>query len=116
MSCRRLTSMSVLAMIVAVVSVSVTGQAPPQPSKMPAAMAIDKAKVIPKNYAVPKTAWGEPDLEGVWSYATTTPLQRPSTQTGRETLTEAEIEALDAAEDARADAPPGAGDPGTYNT
>jgi hypothetical protein len=117
MSYRRLASMSALAMIVAVVSVSVAGQeGPPKPSKMPAAVAIDKAKVIPKNYTAPKTAWGEPDLQGVWSYATTTPLQRPDALAGKETLTETEIEALDEAQDARADAAPRAGDPGTYNT
>ena len=92
MSYRRLASMSALAMIVAVVSVSVAGQeGPPKPSKMPAAVAIDKAKVIPKNYTVPKTAWGEPDLQGVWSYATTTPLQRPDALAGKETLTQTEI-------------------------
>jgi hypothetical protein len=117
MSYRRLASMSALAMIVAVVSVSVAGQeGPPKPSKMPAAVAIDKAKVIPKNYTAPKTAWGEPDLQGVWSYATTTPLQRPDALAGKETLTETEIEALDEQQDARADALPRAGDPGTYNT
>src|SRR5579864_2454999 len=109
MSYRRLASMSVPAMIVAVVSISVAGQAPSQPSKMPAAVAIDKAKIVPNNYTVPRTAWGDPDLQGVWSYATTTPLQRPDAQAGRETLTEAEIQALDEAQDARADAPPGSG-------
>ena len=106
-----------LAMMVAVVCVSVAGQEfPTPPSKMPAATAINKAKVIPKNYTVPKTPWGEPDLQGVWSYATTTPLQRPDALAGRATLTETEIEALDQAQDARADAAPRAGDPGTYNT
>ena len=109
--------MSVLVMIVAAMSVSVAGQERTLgPSKMPAAVAIDKAKVIPKNYTVPKTPWGEPDLQGVWSYATTTPLQRPDALAGKTTLTEREIEALDAAQDARADAPPRPGDPGTYNT
>ena len=26
----------------------------------------------------PRTAWGQPDLGGVWEYKTRTPLQRPS--------------------------------------
>jgi len=26
---------------------------------------------------VPRTAWGDPDLQGVWTYATMTPLERP---------------------------------------
>ena len=35
----------------------------------------------------PQTAWGAPDLEGVWDYRTMTPLQRPQELAGRETLT-----------------------------
>lgn len=27
--------------------------------------------------AVPRTSWGHPDLQGVWDYRTTTPLERP---------------------------------------
>ena len=30
------------------------------------------------DYAAPRTPWGAPDLNGVWSNATTTPLQRPA--------------------------------------
>jgi len=30
-----------------------------------------------KNYAPPRTPWGDPDLRGVWHLATYTPLQRP---------------------------------------
>jgi hypothetical protein len=32
----------------------------------------------PKKYSVPKTPWGDPDLQGVWNDATSTPLQRPN--------------------------------------
>jgi hypothetical protein len=32
----------------------------------------------PKKYVAPKTPWGDPDLQGVWNDATSTPLQRPS--------------------------------------
>src|SRR5215831_12489318 len=28
--------------------------------------------------AIPKTPWGDPDLQGVWNDATSTPLQRPN--------------------------------------
>jgi hypothetical protein len=28
-----------------------------------------------KAEATPRTAWGDPDLQGVWSYATLTPLE-----------------------------------------
>src|SRR6266446_1918799 len=34
-----------------------------------------------------RTPWGDPDLQGSWSNATTTPLQRPAKQAGREFLT-----------------------------
>jgi hypothetical protein len=31
----------------------------------------------PKQYKPPRTPWGDPDLQGVWNDATSTPLQRP---------------------------------------
>jgi hypothetical protein len=40
-----------------------------------------------------KTPWGDPDLQGSWSNATTTPLQRPAKYEGREFLTKEEIAA-----------------------
>ena len=30
-----------------------------------------------------RTPWGDPDLQGVWSYATLTPLERPADVEGR---------------------------------
>src|SRR2546427_7223433 len=42
-----------------------------------------------------RTPWGDPDLQGSWSNATTTPLQRPGKYAGRETLTPEERRALD---------------------
>jgi hypothetical protein len=41
--------------------------------------------------AVPRTPWGAPDLHGVWSFATVTPLERPQGVAG-EFLTAAEIQ------------------------
>ena len=29
---------------------------------------------------VPRTSWGTPDLQGIWDFRTTTPLERPETQ------------------------------------
>jgi len=29
------------------------------------------------NYAVPRTEWGHPDLQGVWNFNSETPMQRP---------------------------------------
>ena len=41
--------------------------------------------------SAPLTAWGVPDLQGVWSYATITPLQRPTELSGRAFLTDEEV-------------------------
>ena len=43
--------------------------------------------------AVPRTPWGDTDLQGLWNYATNTPLQRPPEYAGREWLTEEEVAA-----------------------
>jgi hypothetical protein len=43
-----------------------------------------------KTAAIPRTADGHPDLQGVWTNATITPLQRPSVFAGKPTLTDAE--------------------------
>jgi len=38
----------------------------------------------------PRTAWGDPDLRGLWNYATMTPLERARELAGKATLTEEE--------------------------
>ena len=38
-----------------------------------------------------RTPWGDPDLQGIWSFASITPLQRPAALAGREFLTEEEV-------------------------
>src|SRR6476646_4027484 len=40
--------------------------------------------------AAPRTPWGAPDLQGVWNYATITPLERPAELAGKQVLTEKE--------------------------
>jgi hypothetical protein len=42
-----------------------------------------------------KTAWGEPDLQGIWTDETTTPLQRPAKYANQEVFSEAERAQLD---------------------
>jgi hypothetical protein len=42
-----------------------------------------------------KTPWGEPDLQGIWTDETATPLQRPARYANQETFTEAERAELD---------------------
>jgi len=65
---------------------------------------------------IPRTPWGAPDLQGVWTGSSLTPLERPRDLEGREFLTPAEAADLEArAAGRRVDAAPRAGDPGTYN-
>ncbi len=59
--------------------VPVAGQDPP---RVPTAAA---------DTAAFRTPWGDPDLQGIWSYATITPLQRPTELAGREFLTDEEV-------------------------
>jgi hypothetical protein len=69
-------------------------------------------------YAAPRTAWGDPDLQGQWSSQTSTPLERPlaGALAGKDTLTDEEAESLEVEHLASGDRPPAAGDPGTYNS
>jgi hypothetical protein len=63
-----------------------------------------------------RTPWGDPDLEGIWTGSTITPLERPARLAGRKNLTEAEAAELEKQALAdQVDRPPRAGDPGTYN-
>ena len=70
---RQVVALGVLAAVVAV-----AGLAPP-------AMAQDD----------PRTAWGAPDLQGVWDFRTITPLQRPEQYGDREFLTQEEAATLE---------------------
>ena len=61
----------------------------------------------------PRTAWGDPDLQGVWSYASLTRLERPVELADREFFTPEEAAARNAA--TSIDRPPRPGDTGNYN-
>src|SRR5262245_9674251 len=119
---RRLLIMSTAVVgVVVAVSVAMQGQTPASEGSQrgvqqaPAAAALDAALAsIPKDWNVGRTAWGEPDLQGVWSYATTTPLSLREGQENRP-LTADEIAAEEERQATQADSKPRAGDPGTYN-
>ena len=46
------------------------------------------------SYSAPRNAFGQPDLEGVWSNDSITPLQRPAAWANKTTLTDAEVQQL----------------------
>jgi hypothetical protein len=84
----------------------------------PAQVAADTADPrARKTWSVPRTPDGRPDLQGFWSNATTTPLERPGALAGKQVLTEEERAALqeEVSERINADRAPTPGDPGTYN-
>src|SRR5437867_5711856 len=83
MSHRFLILMGILAAVVALVSFSaLAGQAPARKAAGPARSG--------KAWAPPKTPWGDPDLQGVWNDATSTPLQRPTQLSGKDVLSDEE--------------------------
>ena len=63
--------------------------------------------------AVPRTSWGDPDLQGVWDYRTITPMERRPELGDREFYTEEEVAQLEGRAARRMDKPP---DPNAPNT
>jgi hypothetical protein len=86
-------------------SVTVAGQT------VPSAPTTAASKAAPL-----RTPDGKPDLQGVWSFATITPLERPAELSGKEFLTDADVAAFEAKAAAnRVDRPPRPGSTGSYN-
>jgi hypothetical protein len=48
----------------------------------------------PRSYTAPRNAFGQPDLEGVWTNDSITPLQRPVAWADKTLLTDAEVQQL----------------------
>src|SRR2546421_8399687 len=53
-----------------------------------------------------KTAWGDPDLQGVWDYKTITPVERPAAMGDRQFLNDEEVARLEGNAAKRLDSPP----------
>src|ERR1700674_4345697 len=87
---QRLLQVVEVATTVAVISLAtrtIAGQTPSTTGKAPTATA--------KTGPAPKTPWGEPDLQGIWTKDADIPLQRPAKWAGREFFTDEERAALD---------------------
>jgi len=78
-------------------------------------------------WSAPRTAWGAPDIGGLWNSSTVTPLERPEAQADKEFLTEEEAAAIEQRvvnQNTRANAPsevrteplPVGGNVGAYNS
>lgn len=88
-------------------------------------LALVASTAVAAEYRAPRTSHGQPDLQGIWTNATLTPVERPVSLGNKLVLTEQEARAMEGAMAKRlaaADMPtdPGAqlrvgGDPGGYN-
>ena len=74
MSHRSLASMGLVATVIVVVSLALV------PVAAQAQMAAAGTRTAPR------TAWGQPDLRGIWDFRTITPLERPSELAGNRFL------------------------------
>ena len=99
MNCRYLSPLRVLGVVIAALLLMPSGIAGQTPVESTPA----------------RTAWGDPDLQGIWNNATRTRLERPAQFADTPILTEEEAaeQARQALE--RRDAPPRPGTVGTYN-
>ena len=96
---RRLFSVGVGLGVVLLVSLAVSCRSRGAPAASPSAAANGSTEA-------PRTPWGEPNLQGIWTDIHQTPLQRPARYADREFFTDEERAKLDAlrAEAPRADA------------
>ena len=84
MKYRCLVLFGVVAAVVAAVSVPTAGQA---------RRATDSTAAPAKVWTQPRTAWGDPDLQGVWRNEAGVNLERPEKFAGKPLLTDAEVAA-----------------------
>jgi hypothetical protein len=75
-------------------------------SRLPAQIASAAPTAPGAAKAIPRTSWGDPDLQGVWDYRTITPLERRPELGDREFYTDDEVAQLEGRAARRMDAPP----------
>ena len=92
MSGRHLLFLGVLAGVVAFVSF---GQTPAASSAKKTTTSKSSATKSVATSKAPRTAWGDPDLQGTWFVTAGVPLERSAANAGKEFLTDAEIAASD---------------------
>src|ERR1700687_1930246 len=78
MNHRVLTSLSMVAAVIAALPIWPAAAQEPNAAPKPKATTRSAAKATAQKQVVLKTPWGDPDLQGVWNDATSTPLQRPN--------------------------------------
>ena len=106
MNHRCLASMGAVATLIAAVSLApapVAGQAPTAAAKT-------------ADWSPPRTAWGEPDLQGIWTNETITPFERPSELAGKPFLTKEEAVELEERTAQRRAAQDGTSPPGSVGS
>ena len=79
---RSLVLLGALAAVIAMTWASIAGQAPTASEKSESS-----------TWTPPRTAWGDPDLQGIWRGIGRPPLERPKEFAGREFLTDDEVAA-----------------------
>ena len=84
--------------LILVAAVPTAGQSPTTPVQKTTQAPTAKPSSAPpsktaaaKNWTAPRTPWGHPDLQGLYSNSTIVPLERPANMVGKAELTEAEV-------------------------
>jgi len=87
------------------------------PAALAQSVSQPRAAGVKSSWTPPKTAYGAPDIQGIWSNASIVPLERPKELEGKAFFTAEEKAAYEQKVFARSarDKPPAAGNVGTYN-
>jgi len=80
-------ALAVVLTLISMIAISVAGQAP--------SATTSSRPALPKPGPAPRTAWGDPDLQGTWFVMESVPFERSQANAGKAMLTDAEVAALD---------------------